>query len=257
MHGTFARPLMLVLCLGALSCSGGGGETETTSTSETGETGETSETGETGPGDQTLRDHLWSTWGIRLHDFDVDVFDVDSDGTQQLIDDGTIEVEGLGMWEISTMTIIDPAAMGGQTSVFISNTDLTEERYFLYDPVENYITIGDLTKGVSVSKNPDNTYDVWAFDGDAQDEHMTVNDGFAALQLVEQYNEFKVISPYILLSAFALAHTSTPEARMAAAVGRSNVASDMPVCDIFKEFCDCAACLVLDREGACEPCPQL
>ena len=27
--------------------------------------------------------------------------------------------------------------------------------------------------------------------------------------------------------------------------------------EIFKEFCDCAACLVLDRRGACDLCPEL
>ena len=34
-------------------------------------------------------------------------------------------------------------------------------------------------------------------------------------------------------------------------------AGKAPVCSLFREFCDCAACLVLDRQGACEPCPGL
>ena len=34
-------------------------------------------------------------------------------------------------------------------------------------------------------------------------------------------------------------------------------AGKTPVCSLFREFCECAACLVLDRQGACGPCPGL
>ncbi len=231
----------VILSLGVAGCSG-------SSESETGSPdGESTE----------LSEYLANTWGIRLSNFEVDEFDVDEDGRQTSFDDGTIEVEGLGSWEISLTTIVDPASLGGQTSIFVSNVDLTEERYFLFDPVQNYITIGDFTKGVALSKNPDNTYDVWTFDGDAMDTLTTVDNGFEALKLVEEYNEFTEISPFILLTAFAVAHGPVPESRSELLVGRSNVAGATPVCDIFKEFCDCAACLVLEREGACDLCPGL
>ena len=206
-------------------------------------------------GDQTLAEYLKSNWGIVVSDFDVDTFIVDDDGTQTLIDDGVITVEGLGSQELSTMTIIDPVASGGQVSFFVSNTDLSDERYFLFDPVENYVTIGDLTRGVAVSKNPDSTYDVWAFDGDAMDQFLTVPNGYEALKLVEQYNDFKTISPYIMLMALAAAHTTVPEARTPTSCG--DTAASPPVCEIFKEFCDCAACLVLDRMDTCDLCPDL
>jgi hypothetical protein len=205
--------------------------------------------------DQTLGSYLKDKWGIVVGDFSVDAFIVDDDGTQVLIDEGVITVDGLGSQELSTMTIIDPVASGGQVSFFVSNTDLSDERYFLYDPVENYVTIGDLTRGVAVSKNPDETYDVWAFDGEAMDQFLTVPNGYEALRLVEQYNDFKAISPYIMLMAFAVAHTTVPEARIPTSC--SDTAVSPPVCEIFKEFCDCAACLVLDRQGACDPCPGL
>lgn len=211
-------------------------------------------TADTG-GDQALGSYLKDKWGIVVSDFGVDAFIVDDDGTQTLIDEGVITVDGLGSQELSTMTIIDPVASGGQVSFFVSNTDLSDERYFLYDPVENYVTIGDLTRGVAVSKNPDDTYDVWAFDGEAMDQFLTVPNGYEALRLVEQYNDFKTISPYIMLMAFAAAHTTVPEARVP--IHCYDTAVSPPVCEIFKEFCDCAACLVLDRQGACDLCPDL
>ncbi len=206
-------------------------------------------------GDQTLAGYLKDKWGIAVSDFEGDAFIVGDDGTQVLLDDGVITVDGLGSQEVSTETIISPASQGGQISFFVANADLSEERYFLFDQVENYVTIGDLTRGVAVSKNPDGTYDVWAFDGEAMDQFLTVPNGYEALKLVEQYNDFKSISPYIMLMAFAAAHTTVPEARFPIRCGDTAVTP--PVCEIFKEFCDCAACLVLDRQGACELCPEL
>ncbi|MBL9106168.1 MAG: hypothetical protein JNL82_34920 [Myxococcales bacterium] len=236
----YASRLTLVAALAA--CQGGGAGTSDTSDT---------------PGDEALPEYLSRVWGItvRLDDPDGD-FIVDEDGAQIFADDGTITVEGLGEHAFSTMTIVDPAALGGQVSFFVSNLDLSEERYFLYDPVENYVTIGDLTRGVAVSKNPDDTYDVWAFDGDAMDQFLTVADGYEALKVVEQYNEFRTISPYLLLMAFSAAHGATPEARSPQSCTKDTAASP-PVCEIFKEFCDCAACLVLDRQGACDLCPEL
>ena len=64
-----------------------------------------------------------------------------------------------------------------------------------------------------MSKNPDDTYDVWAFDGDDMDQYLTVPNGYEVLKLVEQYNDFKSISPYLLLTAFAAAHGPQHEAR--------------------------------------------
>ena len=62
--------------------------------------------------------------------------------------------------------------------------------------------------------------------------------------------------PYLLLTAFAAAQNATPEARVGL-FAKPNTAAPPPVCEIFKEFCDCAACLVLDRQGACDLCPNL
>lgn len=247
MRTKFSKYTSCLAFVAALSaCSGAASDTDDTG----GETG-TVDTG----GDQTLAGYLKDKWGIAVSDFAVDAFLVGDDGTQVLVDDGIITVDGLGSQEVSTETIIAPASQGGQISFFVANADLSDERYFLFDQVENYVTIGDLTRGVAVSKNPDGTYDVWAFDGDAMDQFLTVPNGYEALKLVEQYNDFKSISPFIMLMAFAAAHTTVPEARVPIHCGDTAVSP--PVCEIFKEFCDCAACLVLDRQGACDPCPQL
>lgn len=39
-------------------------------------------------------------------------------------------------------------------------------------------------------------------------------------------------------------------------MARSDTAAIPVVCGSFKEFCDCAACLVLKRQGACAQCPS-
>lgn len=207
-------------------------------------------------GDPVLAEYLKSTWGITLTGFTGD-FNASADGTQVYDGTGKITVDGLGTSDIATQTIVSPVAQGGDTTLFVRNTDGSGERYFLYDQVQNYITIGDLTKGVAVSKNPDSTYDIWAFNGDNKDQFLTAPNGFEALKIVEQYNEFKSISPYILLTAFASAHATGPAARFTLRCAVSNTAAVPPVCDIFKEFCDCAACLVLNRKGACSQCPKL
>lgn len=212
-----------------------------------------------GAGDPALVNYLKNTWGISISGFTGD-FTVAADGTQRYDGTGKITVDGLGADEIASSTIVSPMAKGGDTTLFVSNLDGSDARYFLYDQVQNYITIGSLTKGAALSKNPDGTYDVWAFDGTSnKNQDRIVPNGFEALKIVEQYNEFKTISPYILLSAIAFAHTSAPEARIQIKCngGSSRVAATPVVCDIFQEFCDCAACLVLKRNGACGQCPQL
>lgn len=151
--------------------------------------------------------------------------------------------------------IVSSAQDGGDTTLFVSLPDLADERYFLYDLDQNYITIGDLEQGAAVSRNPDGSYELWTFVGETNDNFLTVPNGFEALKVVEQYNSFKGISPYILLTAFAFAHHSTFEARSPMPCG--DTAATPVVCDIFKESCDCAACSVLNKAGACDQCPNL
>ena len=222
---------------------------------------QSSESGEI-EGPAHLEEYLKATWGITVEGFyEFQTLNINDDGSSDATAYGIITVEGLGSREIDMWQIQDSLADGGATTLFLTDVETGDERYFLYDQVQNYITIGDLTKGVAVSRNPDDTYEVWTFDGDDQDQLLTVDDGYEALKLVEQYNGFTGISPHVLLSAFVLALSPGDlEARLDGASepnDGSQVASDPAVCALFEEFCVCAACLVLDRAGACEPCPDL
>lgn len=206
--------------------------------------------------DNPLPAYLKNTWGITINGVPQDVV-VDADGTQHHNNDARITVDGLGTRDISSQTTISPQAQGGDVTLFVSNPDGSDERCFHYNLGENYITIGSQTKGVAIDQNPDGTYEIWAFDGPNKDTFLTAPNGFEALRIVEQYNEFKTISPFILLSAFAFAHDEIPEARLRVFCNSGASAAKPAVCEIFKEFCDCAACLVLNRRGACAPCPKL
>src|SRR5262249_52424504 len=134
-------------------------------------------------------------------------------GTQIHTSTGTITVDGLGSHEVLTRTLIAPASMGGIAGFTVSNRDDSELRYFSYDQAQRIVTIGDLNKGVAVWKGFDDHYNVYTFAGSTQGEYIGAENGIEALRLVEQSNEFKTISPYILLTAFATAHSAPPEAR--------------------------------------------
>lgn len=205
---------------------------------------------------QPTSDYLKDTWGIQLSDFSGD-FEVDTEGTQIHTSTGRITVDGLGTSEISVQTTVQPVAQGGETTLYVYHLDGSQERYFVYDQVHDDIEFGTPTQGVAVGRNPDGTYQVWAYDNANKDQELQVQNGFEALKVVEQYNEYKTISPYIFLTAFAVAHTSAPEARSVINCLADNTADAPVVCDLFKEFCDCAACLVLKRQGACGLCPKL
>lgn len=206
--------------------------------------------------DRPLPDYLKKTWGISLSGF-AGEYVVDSAGTQTYASTGTISVDGLGSKKLAVHSIVDPVVLGGETEFYVTNLDGSDERYFVYDQIHGDIEIGTPAKGVAVARNDNGTYAVWLYQGEAKEQEVQVPDGFEALKLVEQYNEFKSISPYILLTAFAVAHTAAPEARIAVDCIEKNSNVTPPVCDLFKEFCDCAACLVLSRRGACGPCPKL
>ena len=125
--------------------------------------------------------------------------------------------------------------------------------------VRNFIIFGAEDQGIGVDKLGDGTYEVWTFAGNGEVDVQGVTDGYEALRLVEEHAQLSLISPHVLLMAFAMAHTPSYEARMQIKCngGSTAIAAQPVVCDIFKEFCDCAACLVVDRPGPCDQCPNL
>jgi len=94
-----------------------------------------------------------------------------------------------------------------------------------------------------------------------------LENGYEAILVIEDHNEFKDASPRILLAAYVAALTpSGLEARMPSGQfgeglpdvpKKTDDAEGPGVCLIFSEFCQCAACLVLDRRGECGQCPEL
>lgn len=215
------------------------------------------------PPDLELIAYLKDTWGITVSGFrETWVEEQQQDGTLTATGTGKIAVDGLGEQALSTNTAVIPDEFGTTTSFFVSLPDGSDERYFLYDRMNNYVTIGNAndSQSVVISANPDKTYQVDTAIGDAWTTVGTNMTGFQALQEVEKYNEFKSISPHIFLMAFAAAHTpSTFESRIQVFCngGLERVAAAPAVCSIFKEFCDCAACSVLNKQGACSACPEL
>jgi hypothetical protein len=211
------------------------------------------------PVDTELVAYLKDTWGITISGFRSSYMQsIAEDGTISVTGKGKVIIDGLGEQELATNTVVIPDEFGTTTSFFVSLPDGSEERYFLYDRMNNYVTIGNAndSQSVIVSANPDKTYQVDTAIGDAWTTVGTNMTGYQALLEVEKYNQFKTITPHVFLLAFAAAHTpSTFESRVA--VHCSDTAVAPAVCSIFKEFCDCAACSVLSKQGACSACPEL
>ena len=208
-------------------------------------------------GDPELIAHLEETWGITIEGYDDwEQFEQD-DGGMYGGGTATITVEGLGSQELRTDTVVVSDELGTNTSFFVALPDGSEERYFLYDIDNNYVTIGDAVgeRSVIVSSNSDGTYDVDLAIGEDWQSEGTGLTGAEALEIVKTHNEYTTITPHILLMAFAAAHTpSTLEVRSSFLVGKANVSASPEVCTIFREFCDCIACDVLDRPGVCDAC---
>jgi len=218
--------------------------------------------------DPELAAFLKDNFGIQMRGLEQSAdFVYESDGTLVASSDGVIEVDGLGSTEIFVHEIIYPQAEGGDVELYIEDRQTGDNRYFYYDPVDNFVVfvkeleeglggLEDPERGATVSRNEDGTYSVWTFDDAvAPDEEVvqTVLDGYAALALVNEFAEFNEIPPFIALSAIAIGYTDVPEGRFPL-VCTTDTALRPPVCTSFKEFCDCAACQVSGREG-CELCP--
>lgn len=181
----------------------------------------------------------------------------------------TVTVEGFGTRTLRMEEIVSPLTEGGGVLLHLEDTETGDTRFFDYDRSENSITFGrDLLepdapgfkeRGVTVHQREDGKYVVWAFDDDARREmEQVVDDGYQALQTVNEYNEFNSIPPHIMMTAIAVGHASVPEVRQFVDIRSEMVAATPPVCTVFKAFCDCAACTVLARDGdSCDLCPQL
>lgn len=183
------------------------------------------------------------------------------DGTGELVGDAEVTIEGKGTHTLLVEEYIEPAADGARVTLFVSDDTDGTERFFHYEPGENAVVIGDDKGGVFVFQNPDGTYDVVTglFDGpESEDDYIHAEDGYAAYQLVKDYNQFTTTSPHAMLMAYALAQNAAPEARvppMLVNAGDRVKATSPEVCGVFKAFCDCVACDFSGVGSNCDLCP--
>ncbi len=215
-----------------------------------------------GEADPQLIAYLKDTWGVSLTNytgFEENYKDL-GNGEWMTTFTGETTIEGLGTRSLTIEEIVAPIGAGLDISLFVKDDESGVERYFQYNAAENYVTIGSLESSAAVSANADGSYDVWSYKASRRgdkDNFKTVANGFEALKEVEAMSGFKDLPPHLLMTGIALAHTSVPEGRFVVACGMSNTAATPAVCTLFKEFCDCAACLALSKQGACAACPKL
>ena len=214
------------------------------------------------PGDPELIAYLDEEWGIRFfRTYWETGTEKGGEFTFMVVQ---AEVDGLGSRELEIEEVNYTDEPDGIIEYMIADVQTDEDRFFTHNTVENYISFSDPEeqRGVYVSGNTDGTYEIWTYDDVAgEEDRQTVPDGYQALRVVEEYSAFKDAPPHVLLMAFAMAQSSPPENRVSvectAQLTDYDQAPAPAPCDLFKEFCECAACLVLEREGACEPCPDL
>ncbi len=213
--------------------------------------------------DQEFIAYLWDTWGIRLsgyQDWDANYQDLGG-GKWQTTASGYTELDGQGKHAMSIEEDAEPVGAGEDIALFVTDEETGELRFFDYNVAEQYVNIGGADQSVTVLANPDGSYEVWTYDENNpgnKEQKVDVANGYQAVEEVERRNGFKNMSPHLLLTAFALAHTPTPGARVPMTIIGGEVSNAPSMCSIFQEFCDCTACLALQKTGGtCDLCPDL
>lgn len=224
-----------------------------------------------GISDPSLITFLKDTYGLTLTGLEETAeFELAPNGDLLVEDEFTISVDGLGSRELYMYEEIYSAAEGGGVLLLLEDTATGDYRYFEYNPSDNYLRFSQTAagdprtfpeRGATVQGNADGSYTVWTFDDsksfDRENEQRAAN-GYEAMKLVEQYNDFASITPHIMLAAFAFGNTHVPEPRSTADCGNTEAAARPPVCTLFKEFCECVACSTLGRTAeTCAQCPKL
>ena len=184
------------------------------------------------------------------------------DGSIELDGEAVVEIEGQGKRAVLMLLSFDTVANGGRQTLLTVDLETDEERVMHYEPEDNALVIGDMEGGVFLFGNPDGSYDVVTslFDEDVDDalfEHA--EDGYAAWQLLQEYNQFTSTSNFSLMLAYAAAQRLAPDARGIGelsgpkAVDSPSSPGD-PICRAFADLCDCIACQASGKGAACSLC---
>ncbi len=213
--------------------------------------------------DRELVAYLKDNWGIQMRgyqDWDSNYQDLGG-GKWKSTATGFTKVDGEGEHAISIEEDAEPVGAGEDLALFVTDEETGDLRFFDYNVGEQYVNIGSADVSVTVLANPDGSYEVWTYDEnnpDNKEQKVDVANGYEAVREVEQRNGFGDMSPHLLLTAFALAHTPTPGARLPVNCGVGGTSDAPSMCSIFQEFCDCTACLALHKTGGtCDLCPEL
>ena len=188
------------------------------------------------------------------------VFGYNDDGSITFDVEGVVALAGSESRHVAVTEDLENVASGARQTLITEDLATGEVRWFHYDPGDNAVVIGDEYGGVFVFQNPDGTYDVVTslFDDPVDEaDYQFADDGYAAWELVQQYNEFQTTSKFSLLMAYAMAQAPALATRsIQACVYPCNYtrATAPAVCQTFKAFCDCVACHAAGAGENCDLC---
>jgi len=181
------------------------------------------------------------------------------DGAIELRERLEVTVDGHGSRMLGLDETVYPDDL---TIVILTDEETGEGRYFAWHVADAFIVMGTNNlsgenTNLEIVPLDDARFGVGTFaDGSftGADDVQPVGDGRATFDVIEQQVGYTDIPPHVLMTAFALAHTPAPEARLSASCG--NTAAAPTVCALFEDFCNCAPCLVLDDPAICQKwCP--
>jgi len=172
-----------------------------------------------------------------------------ADGSEELVGEETVDVHGVDH-QVQIDTKIMPIAMGGGHTLSVTDMTMSTTRTFAFDPMTNTITFSNGKDTATVTQNPDKTYSV---------NGQPAANGKAAVLLLKSSPVYNDIDTWSFVATYVRCQTCLELAASRAPVdcgGSSGTRGDNPpaVCDIFRDFCDCAECDKLGKVP-CSKCP--
>lgn len=209
-------------------------------------------------GDPELVAFLRETYGLRMVQLDAQQDVVE--GRIRFVERYRVELEGEPTGDIELEQTIFPMAEGGGITLALVDAQTNDVRSFGWTIADNAINLTRQDPGVDqahiahvyLERNGRYTL-IRQLDGEAEQIETDLS-GRRAVELLDDFIDFGSAPARVTMAAFAIAHTSPPEARTP--VSCDDTASTPPVCDVFSAFCDCVPCRALDRPELCARCPE-
>ncbi len=209
-------------------------------------------------GDPELVAFLRETYGLRMTQLEAQQ-SVDAEGRTRFAERYRVEFEGEPAGDIELEQTIFPMSEGGGITLGIVDAQTDDVRSFGWTIADNAINLTRQDPGVEqayvahVYLELNGRYTlIRQVDGE-EEQIDTGLSGRRAVELLDDFIDFGSAPARVTMAAFAIAHTSPPEARLPQSC--ADTATTPPVCDVFSAFCDCVPCRVLDRPELCARCP--